>query len=108
MTLLIGTIAKKNIVLTADGLSRANPITGAGIECEDLQKIFPHGTLPVAIVHHGLNIIIGKPVDQRVADFYKFLGEDLEASTLRQIANKFIHFIDGKDSSGSHLRMSFC
>jgi len=94
MTILIGTVAKNNIVLTADGLSRASPITGAGMECEDLQKIFPHGTSPVAIVHHGLNIINRKPTDQRVADFYKFLSEDLEASTLNQIANKFIDFID--------------
>jgi hypothetical protein len=94
MTILIGTVAKNNIVLTADGLSRANPITGAGMECGDLQKIFPHGTSPVAIVHHGLNIINRKPTDQRVADFYKFLAEYLEASTLKQIANKFIDFID--------------
>ena len=94
MTLLIGTVAKDNIVLTADGLSRANPITGAGMACEDLQKIFPHGTSPFAIVHHGLNIVNRTSAARRVADFYKFLAKDLEAYTLKQIADKFIDFID--------------
>ena len=31
MTLLIGTISNKHVVITADGLSRVNSTTGAGI-----------------------------------------------------------------------------
>jgi hypothetical protein len=38
MTLLIGTISNTNIVITADGLSRANPATGAGIKSNTFQK----------------------------------------------------------------------
>lgn len=90
MTLLIGTRAENNIVLTADGLSRR----GAVIESENLQKIFPHSTLPVAIAHHGLNIINQKPASQWVVDFYQSRAEDLEASTLKQIADKLVVFID--------------
>jgi hypothetical protein len=46
MTLIIETVAKTNIVLTADGLSHTNPITGAGIESKNLQKIFSHSKFP--------------------------------------------------------------
>lgn len=95
MTLLIGTVSKNNIVLTADGLSRANPITGKGMACEDLQKIFPYETSAIAIVHHGLNIINGIPVGQKVASFYKLLADNKpEAYTIKQIAEKLVGFID--------------
>jgi hypothetical protein len=94
MTLLIGTVARNHIVLTADGLSRANPITGAGMECENLQKIFPHGTAPLAMVHHGLNIINQKTAGQWVTDCYDSLGSELECLALDQFTDRFIEFLD--------------
>jgi len=41
MTLLIGTISKSHIVITADGLSRVNPTSGVGIGSDAFQKVFP-------------------------------------------------------------------
>lgn len=69
MTLLIGTISNTNIVITADGLSRANPTTGAGIKSNSFQKIFPLSSISVAIAHHGFNILDGHPVNEFLRKF---------------------------------------
>lgn len=92
MTLLIGTVSKSNIVLTADGLSRTNPQTGAGISAQDIQKIFPVSNLPIAIVHHGLNILDGRQVDQFVNDFIEEAASKIGSLTIEEIASELSVF----------------
>lgn len=92
MTLLIGTVSRDNIVLTADGLSSPNPQTGAGISAQDFQKIFPVSNLPVAVVHHGFNILDGLPVDQFVQDFIEAGVDKLGVLTIREIASRLREF----------------
>ena len=91
MTLLIGTVSKSNVVLTADGLSRVNPNTGAGISTDSFQKIFPVTDAPVAILHHGLNILGGRNVSLFVDDFIKeFKG--LASASIEEIAAELRSF----------------
>lgn len=92
MTLLIGTISKKNIVITADGLSRPNPVTGAGIVTDSFQKIFPFNDLPIAIVHHGFNLLAGQPVNQFVTSFQKNANNNLAALTIKEVAEYFLRY----------------
>jgi hypothetical protein len=86
MTLLIGTVSKDNIVLTADGLSRPNPQTGAGISSQDFQKIYPLPNLTVAIVHHGFNILNGLPVKKFIQGFIESNEDKLFIHSIREIA----------------------
>ena len=89
MTLLIGTISDKCAVITADGLSRANETTGQGLVSKNFRKIFPIPTLPIAFVHHGLNIIdnktAGEFIDQYIAEHNKIIAN----SDILAIANDF-------------------
>jgi hypothetical protein len=62
MTLLIGTVSNTNIVITADGLSRTHPLTGGGVQSTTFKKIFPLRRIPVAIAHHGYNILDSHPI----------------------------------------------
>jgi len=94
MTLLIGTASKNHVVLTADGLSRPNPITGAGKASENVQKIFPHPNSPLAIAHHGLNILSGRDVQLRIADFFACVGNEIDTVTLEELGNRLISQMD--------------
>jgi hypothetical protein len=100
MTLLIGTISDKHAVITADGLSRVNPITGAGMGSETFQKIFPVTNLSIAFVHHGFNILGGKPIGEYIEGYTSahapvFGGSSIEdiAEHLRSYAEKDAHNI---------------
>ena len=86
MTLLIGTLSDKHAVITADGLSRVNPTTGAGVGSDTFQKIFPVAGLAIAFVHHGLNVLGGKPVGQVIAGYTAAHGTALEAASIKDIA----------------------
>jgi hypothetical protein len=94
MTLLIGTVSKTNVVLTADGLSTPNPITGQGISSSSYQKIFPLPKVPVAIAHHGLNIINGREVAEVIDDFSAQNVELIGKTELINITNALIQFVD--------------
>jgi hypothetical protein len=74
MTLLIETMSKDHAMLTADGLSRPNCSTGAGINRDDLRKIFPLSNVPIAIAHHGINIIHGTEVGHLISEFEESVG----------------------------------
>ena len=93
MTLLIGTVSKSNVVLTADGLSRLNPSTGAGISTESFQKIFPAMDTPVAILHHGFNILDGRDVGLFVDDFMKEF-KDFALASIVEIAEGLRSFAE--------------
>lgn len=86
MTLLIGTMSKKHIVITTDGLSRVNPITGAGEASNSYQKVFPIQGLPVAFAHHGLNILAGKPVKNFIEDYITAYGTQISKVNIKEIA----------------------
>ena len=86
MTLLIGTISDRHAVITADGLSRVNPTTGAGVGSDTFQKVFPVPGVPVAFAHHGLNILGGKPVGEFIGDYIGTQGTTIAAADIKDIA----------------------
>lgn len=74
MTLLIASIRRAEVVLTADGrcTHRAN---GKVTSIEDnYQKLHPIPEHPLAIAHHGENLLNGKPVKELLAGFFKTLN----------------------------------
>jgi hypothetical protein len=74
MTLLIASIRRADVVLTADGrcTHRAN---GKVTSFDDhYQKIHPIPEHPLAVAHHGENLINGKPVKELLAEFFKTLN----------------------------------
>lgn len=88
MTLLIGTVSHSAVVLTSDVQSKRNPITGAGIDSDTFQKIFPLPSIPVAVVHHGLNILGGHEVQTAVNNFSNQADLDLSTSSVHEISAK--------------------
>jgi hypothetical protein len=94
VTLLIGTISNTNIVITADGLSLANPTTGDSIKSNTFQKIFPLPGIPVAIAHHGFNILDGHPVNEFLRQFMTNPKTDFTALSIHEIAIELFKFTD--------------
>jgi len=86
MTLLIGTVSDKHAVITADGLSRVDPMTGAGVGSDTFQKVFPITNFPIAFVHHGLNILGGKSIDEFIEGYTSAYATALVASSIKDIA----------------------
>jgi hypothetical protein len=93
MTLIIGTISKNSIVLTSDGLSTPNPLTGRGVSSSDYQKIFPLLGTPVAIAHYGLNILGKREVSEVVGGFAAQYAELIQKSSVIDIAKTFVEFV---------------
>jgi len=94
MTLLIGTVSNKSIVLTSDGKSKRNPKTGAGSDSDTLQKIYPLPSIPIALAHHGLNILGGNEVQAAVNNFSNQKTLDLSALSVIEIANELKTYFD--------------
>ena len=94
MTLLIGTISSTNIAITADGISIANPETGAGIVSNTFQKIFPFPNLSVAIAHHGFNILDGFPINEFLQHFMTNADKDFAVLDVHEIAIELHKFTD--------------
>ena len=86
MTLLIGTISDMHVVITADGLSLVNPATGAGVGSDRFQKIFPIAGHAIAFVHHGLNILGGKPICDFIGAYIETQGKALVTADVKYIA----------------------
>ena len=74
MTLLIASIRRAEVVLTADGrcTHRANGVV-TSIE-DDYQKLHPVPEHPLVVAHHGENLLDGKPVKEFLAGFFKTLN----------------------------------
>jgi hypothetical protein len=94
MTLLIGTVSRDNVVLTSDGLSTLNPITGQGISSNEYKKIFPIQDVPIVIAHHGLNILNKRDVSDVINDFMVQEKNLIKKSSLKIIADALVKFID--------------
>lgn len=91
MTLLIGTYSDTHIVLTADGLCKV----GCPPEYKyNLQKIFPLSNLPIAILHHGQNIIGGKDIKEIVGNFVVQYRDSINGSSLDRISQLLSDFLD--------------
>ena len=86
MTLLIGTLSNNNVVITADGLSLVNSITGAGIGSDTFRKIFPIPGIPIVFAHHGLNVLDDKLVSQYIECFVSKCSSTLAAADVETIA----------------------
>ncbi len=86
MTLILTTIRAREVLITSDGRSIATAggkVTGVR---DDLRKIFPVPDHPLAISHHGENLIDGKPVEQLIADFIS--QQNVGNMTVVQIADE--------------------
>lgn len=94
MTLLIGTVSNTNIVITADGLSRTHPVTGGGIQSSTFKKIFPLRGMPVAIAHHGYNIIDSHPINEFLEKFIVQGETDRTTLGVYEIALELQKFTD--------------
>jgi hypothetical protein len=86
MTLLIGTVSKSHIVITADGLSLVNPTSGAGIPSDAFRKIYPVPGIPVAFAHHGFNILKDKPIREFIEDYLRHIGAIISTASVKGIA----------------------
>ena len=94
MTLLIGTVSQKAIVLTSDGQSKLNPVTGAGVDSDTFQKIYPLPSIPVAVAHHGLNILGRNEVRVAVYNFSNQENLDFSTLSVHEIATKLKSYFD--------------
>jgi hypothetical protein len=94
LTLLIATISSSNIVITADGLSRAHPDTGGGVQSTSFQKIFPLPRTPVAIAHCGYNILDSHPVSKFLELFIAHGKLDRTTLGVYEIALELQKFTD--------------
>jgi hypothetical protein len=86
MTLLIATISKKHVVITADAISRANRLPGEGVGSETLYKIFPVPGTSVAFSNHGFNILMGKSVGEFTGDYIRQYGTDIGTTSVKETA----------------------
>ena len=94
MTLLLGTISKTNIVITAEGLSPANPTTGAGIQSNNFQKISPVPMLTLSMAHHGYNILNNQPVGDFLRPFIGKSNANFRALNIQDVATELLKFAE--------------
>lgn len=95
MTLILGAFSKNSVVLTADGKCIEKDNAGKTTKINDnYQKIFPIPDLPIAIVHHGQNVINKSGVREIINDFLSKHANFIKTSSLHGIANKLISFLD--------------
>ena len=92
MTLLIGTHSASNILLTADGQCLKTDGGKVTARHYDFQKIFPAPGLPVAICHHGENVLFwpkGKktPIKDLLPEFLERRGSEIAAASIQDVAN---------------------
>ena len=86
MTLLLAARAKTHILLTADGRCIK---TDGGVRTttsDTLQKIFPVEDRPLAIVHHGENILNGHAISQILGTLYHDHSGFLATANSRQLS----------------------
>ncbi len=81
------------MVLAADGFCHKEEGNECWVE-EGLQKIFPLPDRPVAIAHHGQNIIQGRDIRCIVTDFAKAHEDDLGHMTIEDIASTLERDVD--------------
>jgi len=70
---LTGALSNVAVVLTADGRCRKED-RGTVTVVDNLQKIFPLPGVPLAVAHHGQNIMGGRDIKDVVSDFTYSVG----------------------------------
>ena len=93
LTLILGALTPDAIVLAADGLCRKDEADGRTWYQENLQKIFPLRDRPLAIVHHGQNVINGRDVRRLIEEFEDANRGALDALDVLSTANLFRDFV---------------
>ncbi len=89
MTLILTTIRPSEVLITSDGRSvttQAGKVTAVN---DDVQKIFPVPDHPVAIAHHGENILDGKPVGEFIATFIS--QQNIGNMSILELADELRH-----------------
>ena len=86
MTLLLAARARNHILLTADGRCF---VTNRGMRestSDTLQKVFPVGSRPVALAHHGENVLGGQPVAQVVEAWFCRYENVIRTANMRELS----------------------
>ena len=86
MTLLLAAVSRSAVVLAADGLCTKTAGRKTLFQ-SSLQKIFSLPHLPIAIAHHGQNIIGGRNIGPIVSDFVSTYGEGLGQMGLEEVGS---------------------
>ena len=86
MTLLLAVWSSGAMVLAADGFCHKTEVGERWVD-EDLQKTFPLPGRPVAIAHHGQNILQGCDIGRVVRDFAKTHECNLGNMTIEDMAS---------------------
>ena len=90
MTLLIAAKGRSHLVLAADGQSLTIADGKVTDRFDRLQKLFPADVAPLAIANHGLNVIRGEPVGERIRRFLARHAETLPGLGVREVALTFL------------------
>jgi hypothetical protein len=94
MTLILGTLLNSYVILTADGRCIKESSSGDETIIDRYQKIFPIPNLPIAIVHHGQNVIKGRDVKEIVSDFINRHFDGIRKNSIYDITKLLIEFVD--------------
>ncbi len=94
MTLLLGARGRSHILITADGQRSLGTGATATVADANLQKVFPADYRPLAVAHHGENIINGQPVHELIPMFLHENRAGLEECSVRHICVQLISHFD--------------
>ena len=90
MTLLLGARGRSHILITADGQRSVGTGSAGTVADTNLQKVFPADNRPLAVAHHGQNIINGQPVHELIPAFLHENMAGLAECSVRQICAQLI------------------
>ena len=86
MTLLLAARTQSSILLTADGRCIAAKRGVRTTASDTLQKIFPVKCRPLAVAHHGQNILDGQPVSELLKALYCAHSGTISTANPRQLS----------------------
>jgi hypothetical protein len=90
MTLLLGARGRSHILITADGQRSVGTGAAATVADTNLQKVFPADYRPLAVAHHGQNLIDGQPVHELIPAFLNENRAGFAECSVRQICAQLI------------------
>lgn len=103
MTLLIGTASDEHVLLTADRRCNIEEY-GTVLRIDTYQKIFPIPGKPLAIVHHGENVLLDEndkktPLQEFLTTFIRDNADVFEQTSIASITKKLT---DKLESTAQH------
>ena len=90
VTLLIAAKSRPHLVVAADGRSMTIEGGKPVVKDDHLQKVFAADEAPLAIANHGLNVIRGEPVGDRIRRFLARHAGSLPGLSVRDVALLFL------------------